>query len=57
MRVKKIRVVVADTGRSVIVTINDRPGTRSRIIDLSRGAAEALGIIQRGVAKVSLQPA
>jgi rare lipoprotein A (peptidoglycan hydrolase) len=52
----KVRVVVADTGRSVIVTINDRPGTRKRVIDLSRGAAEALGILHRGVAKVTLLP-
>lgn len=52
-----VRVVVADTGRSVVVTINDRPGTRKRIIDLSRGAAEALGILQRGVARVTLLPA
>jgi rare lipoprotein A len=53
----KIKVVVANTGRSLVVTINDRPGTRTRIIDLSRGAAEALGIVQRGIALVSLQPA
>jgi rare lipoprotein A len=52
----KVRVVVKDTGRSVIVTINDRPGTRTRVIDLSRGAAEALGIVQRGVARVTLLP-
>jgi rare lipoprotein A len=53
----RIKVVVADTGRSVVVTINDRPGTRTRIIDLSRGAAQALGIVQRGIARVTLQPA
>ncbi len=53
----RIKVVVANTGRAVVVTINDRPGTRTRIIDLSRGAAEALGIVQRGIARVTLQPA
>jgi rare lipoprotein A (peptidoglycan hydrolase) len=52
----KVRVVVTDTGRSVIVTINDRPGTRTRVIDLSRGAAAELGILQRGVARVTLLP-
>ena len=37
-------VTSVDTGRSVVVRINDRgPGRRDRIIDLSRGAARALG--------------
>lgn len=52
----QVRVTVADTGRTIIVTINDRPGTRKRIIDLSRAAAQELGILGRGVAKVSLTP-
>lgn len=51
-----VRVTVADTGRSVIVTINDRPGTRKRIIDLSRAAAIELGILSRGIAQVTLTP-
>jgi rare lipoprotein A (peptidoglycan hydrolase) len=50
----KVLVRLAGSDRAVIVTINDRPGTRSRIIDLSRGAAAALGILDRGVAKVTL---
>ena len=50
----KVRVQLAGSDRAVIVTINDRPGTRTRIIDLSRGAAAALGILDRGVAKVTL---
>jgi rare lipoprotein A (peptidoglycan hydrolase) len=50
----RVRVTVADTGRSVVVTINDRPGTRKRIIDLSRAAAARLGILHRGVATVTL---
>ena len=53
----QVRVTVADTGRSVVVTIIDRPGTRSRVIDLSRAAAENLGIVARGVARVTLSPA
>ncbi len=53
----RIRVTVADTGRTVVVTIVDRPGTRARIIDLSRAAAIQLGILSRGVARVSLAPA
>lgn len=52
----QVRVTVADTGRSVIVTINDRPGTRKRIIDLSRAAAAHLGIVGRGIAKVHITP-
>ena len=51
-----VRVTVADTGHSVIVTINDRPGTRKRIIDLSRAAAIELGILGRGIAQVTLSP-
>lgn len=49
-----VRVTDEGSGRSVVVLINDRPGTRSRIIDLSRGAANELGIIDRGVARVTL---
>jgi rare lipoprotein A len=44
------------TGRSVQVTINDRgPFIPGRIIDLSRGAAAKLGIINSGVAKVRVE--
>jgi peptidoglycan lytic transglycosylase len=50
----RVLVTVPATGRSVVVTINDRPGTRSRIIDLSRAAAAELGILRQGVAKVEL---
>jgi rare lipoprotein A len=40
----KVRVKSASTGRSVVVTIVDRgPFIKGRIIDLSRGAANALG--------------
>jgi rare lipoprotein A (peptidoglycan hydrolase) len=51
-----VRVTLANSERSVIVTITDRPGTRVRIIDLSRGAARALGILSQGVAVVTLSP-
>jgi rare lipoprotein A len=50
----KVLVSLAGGARSVIVTITDRPGTRRRIIDLSRAAAAELGILERGVAQVSL---
>lgn len=52
----KVRVTSHSGMRSVIVTINDRPGTRTRIIDLSRQAAKELGILNAGVAMVTLQP-
>ena len=43
------------TGRSVVVRINDRgPHTRNRVIDLSRGAAEALGMVGLGLKPVEL---
>lgn len=49
-----IRVRLVGTSRSVDVTITDRPGTRRRIIDLSREAARQLGMVYRGTALVSL---
>lgn len=52
----KVRVTSHSGARSVIVTINDRPGTRTRIIDLSRQAAKELGILDAGVAMVTLHP-
>ncbi len=52
----RVRVTLVDSGRNVVVTINDRPGTRRRIIDLSRAAARELGILDRGVAMVTLNP-
>lgn len=52
----KVRVRLLGSSREVIVTITDRPGTRRRIIDLSRSAAAALGILSRGVAEVSVEP-
>ncbi len=46
----KIRVTNPRTGQSTIVTINDRgPFTRGRDIDLSRGAARAIGLADVGV--------
>ena len=50
----KVRVQLEGSDRSVVVVINDRPGTRRRIIDLSRQAAAELGILQQGLAVVSL---
>ena len=52
----KIRVTVVDTGRSLVVTVNDRMPSRRRVLDLSMGAARQLGIINRGTAMVFLAP-
>jgi rare lipoprotein A len=46
----RVRVTDPKTGRNVIVTINDRgPFGRGRVIDVSLGAARALGMLDRGV--------
>jgi len=49
----RVRVSDPKTKRSVIVTINDRgPFVQGRVLDLSVGAARALGIEGRGVGRV-----
>lgn len=51
----KVRVTNLRTGRTVIVRINDRgPFIRGRIIDLSLGAAQRIGMIAAGVARVRI---
>ncbi len=50
----RIRVTHAATGRSVVVVINDRLPSKRRVLDLSLGAAQALGIIRQGVATVEI---
>jgi rare lipoprotein A len=52
----KLKVSDPKTGKSVVVTVNDRgPFVRGRVLDLSRGAARALGMESRGVNRVSAQ--
>jgi len=49
----KVRVTNERTGKSAVVRINDRgPYAHGRVIDLSKAAAEAVGI--SGVGKVAL---
>jgi len=51
-----VRVVEIDTGNSVVVRVNDRgPFVEGRIIDLSKGAARVLGIVNKGITKVGLR--
>ena len=54
----KVRVTMQDTGASVVVTVTDRqPAKYVRVIDLSRGAASRIGLLGRGTAMVTLNPA
>lgn len=47
------KLKVTHGSRSVIVTINDRgPFIRGRVLDLSKGAAHAIGLTGRGVGHV-----
>jgi rare lipoprotein A len=51
----RLRVTNVASGRSVTVRVNDRgPYVPGRIVDVSYSAADALGMVGRGVAKVRL---
>lgn len=51
----RLRVTNVATGRSVTVRINDRgPYIPGRVVDVSYSAAESLGIVGKGLAKVKL---
>lgn len=51
-----LRVTNPRNGKQVIVRINDRgPYVKGRDIDLSKGAALALGMINKGVIKVQIE--
>jgi rare lipoprotein A len=51
-----VEVTALDTGRTILVRINDRgPFVPGRIIDLSHGAAKRLGIDRQGLARVRVR--
>ncbi len=51
----KLRVTNVSTGRSVMVRVNDRgPYVAGRVVDVSYSAANALGMVDRGLASVKL---
>lgn len=58
-----VQVTNLENGRSIIVRVNDRgpfpsqhnPDSGKRIIDLTSGAAEQLGFVDQGVAKVRVE--
>jgi rare lipoprotein A len=52
----RVRVTSLRNGRRVVVRINDRgPHYAGRLIDLSRAAAAALGMIRPGTARVRVE--
>jgi rare lipoprotein A len=51
----RLRLTNVATGRSVTVRVNDRgPFVPGRVVDVSYSAAETLGMVRRGVAKVKI---
>ena len=52
----RVRVTLLSTGKSAVVRINDRfPNHKGRLIDISRGAARAIGLIGPGTGQVRLE--
>jgi rare lipoprotein A len=50
------KLKVTHGGRSVVVTVNDRgPFVRGRVLDLSTGAARAVGLTGAGVGRVTAE--
>ena len=51
-----LRITNPRNGKQIVVRINDRgPYISGRDIDLSRGAAEALGMVEKGVIRVEVE--
>jgi rare lipoprotein A len=49
----RLRVTDLESKRNVVVTVNDRgPFIPGRILDLSRGAAQVLGMLERGLTRI-----
>lgn len=52
----QLRVTRLDSKQTVVVTVNDKgPYIKGRVVDLSRVAAEKLGLIQDGIAEVKVE--
>lgn len=52
----RLRVTNQRTGQSVVVRVNDRgPYARGRVLDLSQAAAEQIGMVRTGSARVSIE--
>ncbi|TCR90771.1 rare lipoprotein A [Rhizobium sp. BK376] len=52
----RLKVTNRHNGRSVVVRVNDRgPFIRGRVLDLSRAAAQNIGMVASGTASVCYQ--
>lgn len=52
----KLRVTNPDNNVSIVVVVNDRgPFTGTRILDVSKSAAQKLGMIEKGVAYLEVE--
>jgi rare lipoprotein A len=53
----RAKVTNTETGKSVHVVVTDRgPYAKRRILDVSRAAADRLGMKRKGVATVAVKP-
>lgn len=53
----KLVVTAVKTGRRVVCRVNDRgPFVKGRVVDLSRSLAKKLGIVEQGLAEVTVEP-
>jgi rare lipoprotein A len=53
----RLRLTNVSNGRTVVVRVNDRgPFVRGRAIDVSMGAAQALGFVGRGTTRLRIEP-
>jgi rare lipoprotein A len=52
----QVRVTLLDDDRSIIVRVNDCMPRGHRILDLSEAAAEQLGLMNMGIARVTVTP-
>jgi rare lipoprotein A len=52
----RLRVTNPENGETIVVAVQDRgPFITGRDLDLSRGAARAIGMIERGVAELEVE--
>ena len=52
----RVKVTLLSTRRSIVVRINDRfPNHKGRVIDVSRAAARAIGLIGPGTGRVRVE--
>lgn len=52
----EVTVTNLDNGRQVVVAVNDRgPFTKDRVLDVSKGAARRLGMLDDGTARVRIE--